>query len=96
MPVSTSTSQVNTIVGDCTATKACYQGIIDLYANFAKSHVQLYVKKGKVEEISRAKVELQLLNQIDKAELPFEYKLSWIHAVSLSNLPLPLPYAFFC
>lgn len=97
MPVSSSTSHANTVNAYRTAAKTRCQGILDLYEGFAKSHVQLYKKRGKVEMISRAKIELQILDEIEKAELPIEYKLSWYYAVSLYPTYLyHRPYAFFC
>lgn len=71
------------IIVGCAAAKTCCQGIIDVYTDFADSHVELYEKKGKVKHISREKVERQLLNEIDKSEIHFDSKLSWYHAVSL-------------
>ncbi|KAF6235528.1 hypothetical protein HO173_006211 [Letharia columbiana] len=59
-------------------------GLPNLYVGFAESHVELYVKKGKPEKISREKVELQLLNEIEKATFPIEYKMSWYQAVLAS------------
>lgn len=94
--VSSYTFRANAGTADRTAANTRRQGVIKLYFDFADSHVHLHEKKGTVEKISRAKVELQLLNEIEKAEFPIEYKLSWYHAVSsLPSLPTSLEYACF-
>ena len=57
-----------------------------MYTEFADDHVKRFEKKGKLKKISRAKVEYQLLQEINKADLVIDCKLSWTHAVSiLSN-----------
>ena len=41
------------------------------------------MEKSKAKKISHAKIELQLISQIENGEGSFEEKISWFHAVSL-------------
>jgi len=61
-------------------------GIFNLYVSHAQGHIERYETSGKVSKISRARVELELLNAISEGVFPIEYKLCWIKAV-IRHLP---------
>ncbi|KAM0798605.1 hypothetical protein BDR22DRAFT_964395 [Usnea florida] len=61
-------------------------GIITTYTEFADAHVARYEKRGKARKISRAKVEYQILQVINEADLLIDAKLSWTHAILISQL----------
>ena len=71
------------MTADATAVKKRQQGIIALYTDFARNHIKFYEKKGKVEKISREKVERNVLEAIDKSDIPIAHKFRWCEAVSL-------------
>lgn len=59
------------------------QEIAEAYIGNADYHVRKYEKKGQENQISRAKVEHEVLELVDKMELPIGHKLIWYHVVSV-------------
>ena len=64
------------------------KGIFELYTYHANNIINMHEAQNSVEEISRAKVELQIMKQLDKAKFPIDYKLAWYNAVRAKPSPL--------
>ena len=69
------------VTADHTAAKMRHQSFVGIYTEFADVYVRRYERRGEIQEIWRANVELQLLNEVDNAEMPVEHKLSWYRTV---------------
>ena len=82
MPVSSAIFCAQAVTTECGFIDAFCKGIIEIYTAFVKDSVQFHQERGKVERISRAKLELQVLSEIDEADIPISIKLSWYHTVS--------------
>ncbi|KAL2039457.1 hypothetical protein N7G274_007729 [Stereocaulon virgatum] len=57
------------------------KGIFELYTYHAKNIIDMHEARYSLEEISRAKVELQIMKQLDKAKFPIDYKLAWYNEI---------------
>ena len=57
------------------------QGVVELYTYHATNIIKLYEERNTVESISRAKVERQIMKELDKTTFPIDYKLAWYNAV---------------
>jgi len=83
-----------------------HQGILELYVTHANDYVNGNVAANTAFNISRAKLELTIMRELDKSTLPTAYKLAWFNAVSTpvhllradceQFVPLRTRYAGFC
>ncbi|KAL6720974.1 hypothetical protein ACLMJK_000074 [Lecanora helva] len=60
-------------------------GIINLYVTHATSHITSHERARRPYQISRSRVEHELLTEIDRGGFPTEYKIAWYHAILSSS-----------
>ena len=77
MLVSPFNLHANAVTADYTAAKTRYKSFVGIYTELADDYVRRYERGGENQEMWRAKIELQLLKEVDNAEIPIEHKLSW-------------------
>ncbi|KAI1939073.1 hypothetical protein LOZ58_003120 [Ophidiomyces ophidiicola] len=56
-----------------------------IYLSHANSVVTDYITRGRRDQISRAKIEAEILKEIDKSELPSAYRIAWFALVLQTN-----------